>query len=333
MAPRIGDPRPVPQQPTTARPATPAVTPPTARPAANPQTAAGNPQAQQQDRFDRPINLVGRAANAVKSVTDTVLGLATKTTNGQRTFGPFNLGSQPRSTVEPMNTRGSRAASVLGTAASVAQLPGAAYTAVRDARNFIQNATAENGIKAAGSGASLVSTAANVAKGAIETGNLIRNFRGIRDAAAQTMLQRAPDAARSVVNRVAGEAAQQVLDGASRQVTRGAAARVATEGLEAAARAGASAARGAAPHVLAATAGRAASRFVPGLNVAIAAADTAAFGSEVANAIRTGEPNWGKLATGGITALGSIAAATNIPVVSQVGAAVSTVSSLVGSFF
>jgi hypothetical protein len=37
--------------------------------------------------------------------------------------------------------------------------------------------------------------------------------------------------------------------------------------------------------------------------------------------------------TSGITALGSIAAATNIPVVSQVGAAVSTVSSVIGSFF
>ncbi|MDY7232516.1 hypothetical protein [Hyalangium rubrum] len=327
MAPRIGDePRVVRQpQPTPAKPTTPA--------RAQPTSGTQQQPAQKEDRFDGPINVVGRIANTVKSFTDTVLGRETKTTSGQRSFGPFNLGSQPRSTVEPLNTRASRGASILGTAASVAQLPGATYTAFRDARNFIQNATLENGIKAAGSGASFVSTTANVAKGVIETGNLISNFRGIRDAAARTILDRAPDAARGLVNRVAGETAQQVLDGASRQVTRSVAARVAGEGLEVAARAGASAAREAAPRVLAATAGKAASRFVPGLNVAIAAADTAAFGAEVANAIRSGEPNWGKLVTGGVTALGSIAAATNIPVVSQVGAAVSTVSSLIGSFF
>jgi hypothetical protein len=320
------------EEPRVVRQPQPTTTPTTA-PGSRTQTARQPPAQQQQDRFDGPINTVSRAANAVKSVTDTVAGTQTRTTPGQRTFGPVNLGSQPRSTVEPLNTRANRAAGAAGTLASVAQLPGATYTALRDARNFAQNATLENGIKAAGSGASFVSTAANVAKGAIETGNMIGNFRGIRDAAAREVLERAPDAARSVVNRVAGETAQQVLDGASRQVTRNVAARVAGEGLEVAARAGATAAREAAPHVLAATAGRAASRFVPGLNVAIAAADTAAFGAEVANAIRSGEPNVGKLVTSGVTALGSIAAATNIPVVSQVGAAVSTVSSLIGSFF
>jgi hypothetical protein len=337
---RIGDePRVArqPQPPSTppAAPATPAARQPAApaTPATPAAPATPTQTAQQQDRFEGVVNGVNRAANGVKSVTDTVLGTQTRNVSGQQTFGPWNLGSGNRTTVEPMNTRASRAAGVAGTAASVAQLPGAAYTAIRDARNFTQNATLENGITAAGSGASAVSTAANAAKGAIETRNMVSNFRGIRDAAARTMAENAPDAARSVVNRVAGETAQQVLDGASRQVTRGVAARAAGEGLEAAARAGASAARAAAPHVLAETAGRAASRFVPGLNVAIAAADTAAFGAEVANAVRSGDANWGKLATSGVTALGSVAAATNIPVVSQVGAAVSTVSSFVGSFF
>jgi hypothetical protein len=326
MAPRIGDePRVVRQPSTPARQTEPAA--PRAQPA-RPQ----QPPQQQRDRFEGPINFVSRVSNAVKSVTDIVAGRETRNVQGQRQFGPINLGSQPRSTVEPVSTRASRTAGVLGTAASVAQLPGAAYTAFRDIRNAVQNRTAENITRAVGSGASAVSTAANVAKGVIETQNLFRNFNGIRDAAASRILQRAPDAARTAVNRVAGETAQQVLNNASRQVTRNVAARVAGEGLEAAARAGASAARAAAPGVLAATAGRAASRFVPGLNVAIAAADTVAFGSEVANAVR-GDVNVGKLVTSGVTALGSIAAATNIPVVSQVGAAVSTVSSLIGSFF
>lgn len=325
---RINEPRVARQPQPTARP-----TPqPAARPAQQPAARPAQQPAQQQDRFEGLFNAVSRGANAIKSVTDTVAGAATRTVTGQRTFGPWNLGSQQRSTVEPMNTRGSRAAGVAGTLATVAQLPGAAATAFRDVRNAFQNATAETVTRATGSTASLVSTASSAAKGIIETGNLISNFRGIRDAAARTVLERAPDAARGLVNRVAGETAQQVLDGASRQVTRAAAARVAGEGLEVTARAGATAAREAAPHVLAATAGRAASRFVPGLNVAIAAADTVAFGSEVANAIR-GDVNPGKLVTSGITALGSIAAATNIPVVSQVGAAVSTVSSLIGSFF
>jgi hypothetical protein len=304
--PRIDEPRVTPRtQPRTqtTQPTTPRAQ--TARPTTPPRTQAP----QQQDRFEGFFNAVNRGANAIKSVTDSVVA-------GARTA----------------NSRATRGAGIAGTLATVAQLPGAARTAFRDVRNAVQNATAETVTRATGSVASAVSTTASAAKGIIETGNLVRDFRGIRDAASRTILNRVPDAARGVVNRVAGETAQQVLNGASRQVARNVAARVAGEGLEVAARAGVSAAREAAPHVLAATAGRAASRFVPGLNVAIAAADSVAFGSEVANAIR-GDVNPGKLVTSGITALGSIAAATNIPVVSQVGAAVSTVSSFVGSFF
>ncbi|HLL00293.1 MAG TPA: hypothetical protein VK539_06875 [Myxococcaceae bacterium] len=303
---RINEPRVTPR--TQPRTQTTQPTPPraqTARPTTPPRTQAP----QQQDRFEGFFNAVNRGANAIKSVTDSVVA-------GARTA----------------NSRATRGAGIAGTLATVAQLPGAARTAFRDVRNAVQNATAETVTRATGSVASVVSTTASAAKGIIETGNLVRDFRGIRDAASRTILNRVPDAARGVVNRVAGETAQQVLNGASRQVARNVAARVAGEGLEVAARAGVSAAREAAPHVLAATAGRAASRFVPGLNVGIAVADSVAFGSEVANAIR-GDVNPGKLVTSGITALGSIAAATNIPVVSQVGAAVSTVSSFVGSFF
>lgn len=339
MSPRVGD-SPV----ATPRP-TPTPTPSASKPEATPTPSASKPEAaetpratpqqqeQQKDRFDDPINAVNRGANAVKSVTDSVAASQTRTTPGQRQIGPLEIGPEGRSTVDPLNTRANRVAGRVGTAASAAQLPGAAYTAIRDGRNAINDPSAENITKAVGSGASAISTAANTAKGAIETGNLARNFNGIRDAAARAMTERAPDAAREVVDRVARETAQNVLDGASRQVTRAAAASAAENGLEAAARAGANAARGAAPHVLASTAGRAAGRFVPGLNAGIAIADSAAFGAEVANAIRTGQPNVGKLATSGITALGSIAAATNIPVVSQAGAVVSTVSSFVGSFF
>jgi len=77
------------------------------------------------------------------------------------------------------------------------------------------------------------------------------------------------------------------------------------------------------------TAAKAAGRFVPGANVAIAALDTATAAATLA------DPNasTGAKVTSCITAVGSIVAATNIPVVSQIGAAVSAVSSFIGSFF
>ena len=81
----------------------------------------------------------------------------------------------------------------------------------------------------------------------------------------------------------------------------------------------------AAAKAAAGTAAKAAGRFAPGVNIAIAAVDGA-------GAVDPADPNASttKKVTSVITALGSVAAATNIPIVSQVGAAVSTVSSVVG---
>jgi hypothetical protein len=70
-----------------------------------------------------------------------------------------------------------------------------------------------------------------------------------------------------------------------------------------------------------------AGRFAPGLNVGIAALD-------VGIAVKTITDPKASIAakvTSGITALGSVAAATNIPIVSQVGAAVSIASTAVGA--
>lgn len=71
-------------------------------------------------------------------------------------------------------------------------------------------------------------------------------------------------------------------------------------------------------------AAKAAARFVPGANVAMAAADAHHAYKVLKDPKATG---WQKGAAA-ITALGSAAAATNIPVVSQVGAAVATVASI-----
>ncbi len=69
-----------------------------------------------------------------------------------------------------------------------------------------------------------------------------------------------------------------------------------------------------------------AGRFAPGVNIALA-------GLDVATAAATWADPKSSIAakvTSGITALGSIAAATNIPIVSQVGAAVSVASTVAG---
>ena len=74
---------------------------------------------------------------------------------------------------------------------------------------------------------------------------------------------------------------------------------------------------------------KAAGRFVPGANVAAAAWDTANFVKD----LNDKDANVTDKVLSGITAGGSILGATNIPVVSQVGSAVSTVSDIANSFF
>ncbi|WNG33696.1 hypothetical protein F0U61_08675 [Archangium violaceum] len=74
------------------------------------------------------------------------------------------------------------------------------------------------------------------------------------------------------------------------------------------------------------TGGKAAGRFVPGANIAIA-------GLDIADAVKTfKDPNAsvGDKVTSGIVAGGSVLAATNIPIVSQVGGLISTGASVAG---
>ncbi|RYZ34395.1 MAG: hypothetical protein EOO71_39180 [Myxococcaceae bacterium] len=344
-------PPPPPAPPVVRQPPRPAVPPRTAapppvvqqppRPAAPPPSAAPQPQG---DRFEDAHNAISQVANGVKSVTDGVSATQVRTTNGPRQFGNFNLPLADGPTVSGANTAAARRAGAGGLAASVAQLPGAAYVAGRDVVNAVGNPSFESINRAAGSVASAASTGLNVAKGGLElAGNIAENraFNTIRgntlDAARTAFNANAPEALRGGpgAERVANAATDAAMGGGSRQVARAAAAGVAAEGAEDAARLAANAARGVAGDVATRAAegaltqaGRAAGRFAPGLNVAIAAADTA---TAVSTLMSDASP--GKKITAGVTALGSIAAATNIPGVSQAGAVVSTVSSLVGSFF
>lgn len=308
------------------------VTPPST-PAARPaQPSAPRTQASAQgqaDQFESANNRVGQGANGLRSLTDGVAATQVRGAAGPQRLGPWELpGRGNAATVEGVNTRGARWAGAAGTAASVAQLPGAAYLAFRDTRDFFRNPSAATANTAAGSVAGAASTGLNVVKGGLETAGNVSNYRAAANAARTAFTQAAPDVSRAVTQRVATTAAREALEGASRQVVRHVAARAAGEGLEVAGRLGANAAR-AAMHGGGTAVARAAGRFAPGLNVAIAAADTAAAASTLA------DPNAsaGKKVTAGVTALGSVAAATNIPVVSQAGAVVSTVSGFVGSFF
>ncbi len=75
------------------------------------------------------------------------------------------------------------------------------------------------------------------------------------------------------------------------------------------------------------TAARLAGRFAPGLNIAMAGVDTAI----AARTLSDPKASVAAKVTSSITAAGSVVAATNIPIVSQVGAAVSAGSSIAGA--
>ncbi|AKJ05606.1 hypothetical protein ATI61_102664 [Archangium gephyra] len=118
--------------------------------------------------------------------------------------------------------------------------------------------------------------------------------------------------------QIASGGAHGLTDAAKNGLKTGDAIVDAAKGAEAAAKLGAKGAG---------TAAKAAGRFAPGLNIGIAALDTALAAKTIADP----KASVASKVTSGITAAGSIVAATNIPIVSQVGAAVSTASSVAGA--
>jgi hypothetical protein len=76
------------------------------------------------------------------------------------------------------------------------------------------------------------------------------------------------------------------------------------------------------------TLGKATARFAPGVNVAIAAYDAGVMAKDLADP----KASTTRKIASVITAVGSGAAATNIPVVSQIGAGVALVSGMVREF-
>ncbi|WP_199243259.1 hypothetical protein [Vitiosangium sp. GDMCC 1.1324] len=289
----------------------------------------------------------GLRANGVKSFAD--LGMIAKGGRDVRTeklkFGDWNLplvNNKPRQTVTARNTRFTRFSSGLGGGLGAVQLPFAGASMISDVRaGFRQGWNKERANKALGSTASFASVGLNTAKGFAElrearkqVKDVTKGFRNAIDRqVGSRQLNVAGDTAahnrhtiRTKASGTAKAMAQKYLRAGSdvsvrdlkhiadsrmkRAVAGGVSKKMATGGLKAAK-----------------LASKAGGRFVPGANVAIAAADTAAFVSTM----RDKNASVGKKVTAGITAAGSVLAATNIPVVSQVGGAISTVSSIVGA--
>ena len=270
----------------------------------------------------------------MKSVTDVAGVVADKVTDGG--------GKLPRAL--------GKASPVAGLVGSATALPGQVSKAKDSITQAIKSGSGEDINQAVGDSATAAGTALTAAKSPLEAAKGIVDSKtkaaasdalkktmpgaskevrkaAINAAAEQALKDAGAKDARRAVTSAAGDAAKKTstLAKGAGATSRGAAKAALREGGEAAAKAASKAvAKGALK-----TAGKAAGRFVPGLNAGIAVADTAA----AAATLRDPKASTGKKISSVITAAGSIAVATNIPGVSQAGAAISTVSSFIGSFF
>lgn len=198
------------------------------------------------------------------------------------------------------------------------------------------------------------STAAKGAKAGLETATLIRDskfaqHRRASAAATQAFKGAVPKASR----RVAAAAGRQAALTAATQAKPNKVATAATKAAQAAGKGNLARATGSASNTAAKTllrqgggaagkaaaqsltksaalrtAGKIGGRFIPGVNIGIAALDSAAFASTLADP----KSSWAKKGIRGLTAACSIAAATNIPIVSQVAGVASAASSIVDGF-
>jgi hypothetical protein len=222
--------------------------------------------------------------------------------------------------------------------------------AFNDIRQAVRSGSREDIKKAADSSAQAARDGITTTKAALETARDVKKFGSSYRAANRAFADAVPGAAKGLARKVGVDAARAAFSDPNRAKTaaseavssfarkagssladvsgtagRSAARAVLRQGSNDAAKAATTAAARAAKGPIA----KAAGRFVPGANVAIAAHDT----YTAVKTIKDPNASLGKKITSGVTALGSIAAATNIPVVSQVGGAVSAVSSFVGGFF
>ena len=300
--------------------------------------------------------LIQLQSNVASSITDPS-STPTEESAGFDTYQSFKGTTTTNAVIKGLTRASSRLGegtrsfgAVTGLVGSAISLPGGIADAATSIQQARRTGSRSDIAQASSDTTSAGSTAARLAKHSLETGQVVSRTVA-RRAGAKAFRQAVPGASKAVVKAAARQAGAEALkDGgakvARRSVTsaatnaakgggsvargagtagRTAAKKALREGGEAAAKAaGKAVAKGALK-----TGAKAAGRFVPGLNIAIAGLDTATAAATLADP----KASTGKKVSSVITAAGSIVAATNIPVVSQVGAAVSTVSSFVGSFF
>jgi hypothetical protein len=253
----------------------------------------------------------GRRAGGLAGVAGGVYTAATQGGAAVRSLGDAFTAARRGDTAEARRQLGAAGNESLAAARG-------AGTAVRGAVTFQNVATARRGataavesFRAAGGAAGLTAAAARTAEATVAGAGA-----RIATAAAGGVSQ----AAASV------EVGRRALTSAALHAGTETAARAGEVAAEAALRAGARAG--------ASTLGRAAGRLVPGVNVAMAAVDSTIAARDTYNAVQHPTPrNIGRAAFSGLTAVGSIAAATNIPVVSQIGAGASAVTGFVAALF
>lgn len=305
-------------------------TPPKQGPVAPKQTEKKEEPKKKEDVFDRLADKndgYGVRANVFKLASDVTLGNQGKTArSGVYKFGNWSFGKGNKDTVELRNTPFARWAGVGGGAMNAVQLPTALGSMVSDWRKAARGEGTTT--KAVGSTASFGSLATNVVKGGVETVQQFRAFREMKQGTLDAIRAHAPGADPKAANQAARAAANRYL-GKSGKVTQAALNHTIKGAGDDAIKNAAKPIAKAALSSGATAAAKAGGRFVPGANVAIAAMDGVAMASTLADKNAT----MGKKVCSVITFAGSAAAATNIPIVSQAGAVVSTVSSVVGGLF
>lgn len=216
--------------------------------------------------------------------------------------------TRPQNTTFGRTMRGVRLGAPIASAGmSATRLPGQLATAARDIRQAFRTGDTRAAERSSREALNTAST----------LGQTIGAGRNVTLGSQSQTVRRSVDTARRFISRSTGPVSTAVRNTAQRLAS-SSAARVATR-----------VASSTALRTTGRVAARAAGRFVPGANVAIAALDV----RDAARALRDPNAGVGRRTTAVITALGSVAAASNIPVVSQVGAAISTVSSAIGAWF
>lgn len=340
-SPTKSTPTPTPQASGTSAPTTPTSTPqasetsaptkPTPNATVNPRASkesANGVDEKKEDGGLEPLDLLKKVGEGAKTEADIKLASQTRNDPSQGRWGK----------VESKNTPVSRGANALGLAGSLAQLP----------QNSVELSKAiEKGdvVEVVDKGASLTSNALNIAKGGLETTGSFKEFYSLRNAARNRLQDKVQSKGGQVAGKeatdIAGKAAQAGLDSLNEGISHPSNNAAKTAAIDAAKKlpvrselkiatkeafkAASLLARNGATSAVA----KASARFVPGLNVGIAVADSVA----AAAALKEFEKKPIKAIAASVTALGSWAAATNIPIVSQVGGVVSATSSLLGSIF